>query len=138
MDAFVQRLDATELPGWARLAGSKMKGNLMSSRWVASVSLFVFVGLVRGIFVLGGCQKEKPPAQQPAKQGEEAATQEHVAAVQPGAGEQTTCPVMGNPIDKSVFIEYQGKKVYFCCKACPDVFKADPAKYIAKLPQFAK
>ena len=44
---------------------------------------------------------------------------------------QTTCPVLGNPIDKNIFIEYQGKKVYFCCKGCPDVFKADPAKYIA-------
>jgi YHS domain-containing protein len=53
------------------------------------------------------------------------------------AGEQTTCPVMGNPIDKSIFVEYRGKKVYFCCKGCPDVFQADPAKYLAKLPQFA-
>ncbi len=103
-----------------------------------AASLLVFAGLVLGIFVLAGCQKEKPAVQQPAKQGEKAAMQEHAAAVQAVAGEQTTCPVMGNPIDKNIFIEYQGKKVYFCCKACPDVFKADPAKYIAKLPQFAK
>ena len=63
--------------------------------------------------------------------GEEAAAQ--VAAVT----EQTTCPVMaGNPINKELFVEYKGKKVYFCCKGCEEKFQADPAKYIAKLPQF--
>jgi YHS domain-containing protein len=51
--------------------------------------------------------------------------------------EQTTCPVMdGNAIDKNVFVEYKGKKVYFCCPDCKAKFEADPEKYIAKLPQF--
>ena len=35
-------------------------------------------------------------------------------------------------------VEHEGKKVYFCCPGCPEAFKADPAKYMAKLPQFAK
>jgi YHS domain-containing protein len=53
--------------------------------------------------------------------------------------EQTTCPVMdGNKISKNVFVEYKGKKVYFCCEDCKAKFMADPDKYIAKLPQFAK
>jgi YHS domain-containing protein/predicted small lipoprotein YifL len=53
--------------------------------------------------------------------------------------EQTKCPVMdGNPIDKNVFVEYKGKKVYFCCEKCKAAFEKDPEKYIAKLPQFAK
>ncbi|MBL7185132.1 MAG: YHS domain-containing protein [Phycisphaerae bacterium] len=53
------------------------------------------------------------------------------------AAEQTTCPVMvGNPINKAIFTEYKGKKVYFCCPGCDSKFKADPEKYIAKLPQF--
>lgn len=51
--------------------------------------------------------------------------------------EQTTCPVMnGNPINKNVFVEYQGKKVYFCCPECKAKFNADPEKYLDKLPQF--
>jgi YHS domain-containing protein len=51
--------------------------------------------------------------------------------------EQKTCPVMdGNPINKDLFVEYKGKKVYFCCKGCEEKFLADPNKYIAKLPQF--
>ena len=125
------------------MPGSKMKGSLMSKRMVILGSLVALVAVMFGAFVLAaGCQKEKPAAQQPAKQGEKMAMPEHATTAQTpvkaAAGEQTTCPVMGNPIDKNIFVEYQGKKVYFCCKACPDVFKADPAKYLAKLPQFAQ
>jgi YHS domain-containing protein len=51
--------------------------------------------------------------------------------------EQTTCPVMdGNKIDKNVFVEYKGKKVYFCCPDCKAKFEANPEKYVDKLPQF--
>ena len=48
--------------------------------------------------------------------------------------QQTTCPVMGGAIDKSIFIEYKGEKVYFCCPACKPKFEAEPEKYLAKLP----
>jgi YHS domain-containing protein len=89
-----------------------------------------------------GCKKEQSTAQQSsgeqamaqAKETEQAATSEVATAV---AVEQTTCPIMeGNPIDKAIFVEYKGKKVYFCCEGCPERFQADPAQYIAKLPQF--
>ena len=60
------------------------------------------------------------------------------APVKVVAGEQTTCPVMGGAIDKSIFVEYQGKKVYFCCKGCSRRSRPIPQKYLAKLPQFAK
>ncbi len=42
---------------------------------------------------------------------------------------QTVCPVMGKPIDSSVYLDIQGQRVYFCCKGCPDKVKADPDKY---------
>ena len=44
----------------------------------------------------------------------------------------------GNKIDKNVFVEYKGKKVYFCCADCKAKFEAEPEKYLPKLPQFAK
>ncbi|MHC5088699.1 MAG: efflux RND transporter periplasmic adaptor subunit [Planctomycetota bacterium] len=59
---------------------------------------------------------------------------EETVAVKPG--EQTLCPVMDNPINKEVFVEYRGKKVYFCCSGCDETFLADPEKYLPKLPQF--
>jgi Cu(I)/Ag(I) efflux system membrane fusion protein len=52
------------------------------------------------------------------------------------AGEQTLCPIMGGRIDKAVFMEYKGKKVYFCCPSCIEEFKKDPEKYVLQLPQF--
>lgn len=46
---------------------------------------------------------------------------------------QTTCPIMGGKIDKAIFVDYEGKRVYFCCKACPEKFLKEPAKYIKKM-----
>jgi Cu(I)/Ag(I) efflux system membrane fusion protein len=47
---------------------------------------------------------------------------------------QVLCPVMGNPIQEDVFIEYKGVKVHFCCWGCDKKFKAEPEKYIPNLP----
>lgn len=46
---------------------------------------------------------------------------------------QTTCPVMGGPVDKKLFVDAEGKRIYLCCKGCIDPVKKDPKKYIAKL-----
>jgi YHS domain-containing protein len=48
---------------------------------------------------------------------------------------QTTCPVMGGKIDKKVFADYDGKRVYFCCPGCIETFKKDPAKYLKKMQE---
>ena len=48
---------------------------------------------------------------------------------------QTTCPVMGGKIDKEVYLDYQGQRVYFCCPACKDTFLKDPEKYFKKFEQ---
>ena len=48
---------------------------------------------------------------------------------------QDKCPVSGKPINAAQKTEYEGKTVYFCCGGCPDAFKADPAKFAAKLPK---
>ena len=81
--------------------------------------------LLLGLFVLNGCKKKSEPAV-PAE----------TAEVASAVIEQTICPVMGNAINKSVYTEYKGKKVYFCCPACKEKFEKEPEKYIAKLPQF--
>ncbi|MEZ6068820.1 MAG: hypothetical protein R3C10_00840 [Pirellulales bacterium] len=49
---------------------------------------------------------------------------------------QTVCPVSGKPIKAASVVEHDGKKVFFCCDGCPKAFQADPAKFVAKLPQF--
>lgn len=46
---------------------------------------------------------------------------------------QTMCPVMGGAVDKKIFVDYEGKRVYFCCMGCPATFRKNPVKYIKKL-----
>jgi YHS domain-containing protein len=104
------------------------------------------------VFALGfaGCTKKEQPAA-PAKettmkdmnmqmQTDKTAADANKTATTAAAAstEQTLCPITGDKIDKSVFVEYQGKKVYFCCAACKSAFNKNPEKYMAKLPQFAK
>jgi len=36
-----------------------------------------------------------------------------------------TCPVSGEPIDKTKSVEFEGRKVYFCCDHCVDKYKKD-------------
>ena len=49
------------------------------------------------------------------------------------AAEQTTCPVMGGTINKHVYADYQGKRIYFCCAGCIETFQKDPEKYIKQM-----
>jgi YHS domain-containing protein len=48
---------------------------------------------------------------------------------------QTTCPVLGGNIDKNVFVDYQGKRVYFCCQGCDAEFNKNPEKYLKKMQE---
>jgi YHS domain-containing protein len=93
---------------------------------------FMVIGLLLvGLIMVNGCKKDEPTATNQ-MQGHEG--HDHGAMMEE---EQTTCPVMeGNPINKALFVEYKGKKVYFCCPGCEDKFNAEPEKYVAKLPQF--
>ena len=54
-----------------------------------------------------------------------------------GSGEasisQTTCPVMGGEINKEIYTDHKGKRIYFCCEACIETFKQDPEKYLDKM-----
>jgi YHS domain-containing protein len=94
-------------------------------------------------FGFSGCKKKEQtaaPAKEMSMEGMhmQAADANKTAAETAAPGEQTLCPVTGDKIDKNIFVEYKGKKVYFCCKMCVAPFNKDPEKYISKLPQFQK
>lgn len=47
---------------------------------------------------------------------------------------QTTCPVSGEKLEKKdTYVDYKGRRIYFCCPKCLPEFKKDPAKYLAKM-----
>lgn len=58
--------------------------------------------------------------------------------IEKGFTMQNLCPVSGKAIVADKVVEHEGKKVYFCCENCPKAFAKDPAKFLAKLPQFAE
>jgi YHS domain-containing protein len=125
--------------------GTKMK---TSTIILSTVAVVLALGLI-------GCKKKEQQATPAEKmtmkdmdmsikdmEKQEAATAEDANKTATTAAaastEQTLCPVTGDKIDKKVFVEYKGKKVYFCCSMCVAQFNKDPEKYMAKLPQFQK
>jgi YHS domain-containing protein len=48
---------------------------------------------------------------------------------------QTSCPVSGKPIDTSVYVDYQGRRLFFCCDKCPVEFAKDPQSILKKMDQ---
>lgn len=49
---------------------------------------------------------------------------------------QTTCPVMGGqigPVDKALYVDAKGKRIYICCAACESAIRTDPDLYIKKI-----
>ncbi len=67
-------------------------------------------------------------AEDAAKPAADAASTNKVAKV------QTLCPVMsGNPINKDLFVDAEGKRIYVCCKGCIGTIKKNPAKYIKQM-----
>ncbi len=95
----------------------------MRSKVLRITKLLALVVIALAMVTVVGCKK---------KTADKTATPPETGKV-----EQTVCPVMaGNPIDKNIFVEYKGKRVYFCCADCKAKFEANPEKYLDKLPQF--
>lgn len=46
---------------------------------------------------------------------------------------QENCPITGKPIDKKLFVDQDGKRIYVCCTRCPDAVKKDFPKYAKQL-----
>jgi YHS domain-containing protein len=46
---------------------------------------------------------------------------------------QKVCPVTGEKIDKKVYSDYEGRRIFFCCRKCRSIFAADPMKYLKRL-----
>jgi len=88
--------------------------------------LMMAVGMA-GLALVAGCRESAPPA--PTEEGA-AAVEEPIA--------QKICPVMGEAIDPDVYVDYQGRHIYFCCQMCKATFEKDPEKYVAKVDEELK
>lgn len=48
---------------------------------------------------------------------------------------QSVCPVMGGAINRELYVDHEGKRIYVCCPPCINRVRADPAAAIAKLTE---
>jgi hypothetical protein len=106
-----------------------------------TVGLLAVVMFFAGSAVLNGrkqSEKEQAPVGDEAERTSAQGTMEPKELVAAASTEilQETCPVMEGPINEDIYVEYKGKKVYFCCEGCVEAFKKEPKEYLAKLPQF--
>lgn len=46
---------------------------------------------------------------------------------------QVSCPVQGGKINKELYADYKGERIYFCCAGCDKEFNKDPEKYLKKM-----
>jgi hypothetical protein len=104
---------------------------------------------VAGVLVLAGTVSSCSDASAPTSEGhgragkQAAAQRAHDAGGHAGhaAGAvhekadkaQTTCPVMGGAINKALYADHGGKRIYVCCGGCVSAIKKHPDKYIKKL-----
>jgi hypothetical protein len=48
---------------------------------------------------------------------------------------QSTCPVMGGKINKDMYVDAKGYRIYVCCGGCIPAMEKDPDKYIKKVQE---
>jgi YHS domain-containing protein len=104
------------------------------------ISVILLTELVAVLILLNGCKKSTPTTNETTTITSQEKTQpetETIVQVDEQI-EQTICPVMGEPIDKDIYVTFLGKKVYFCSKESEEKFMEEPEKYLDKLPQFQK
>ncbi len=51
---------------------------------------------------------------------------------------QTICPIMGGTIDKNIFVDYEGMRIYFCCAGCIYKFNQAPKLSIKTLNRYGE
>lgn len=59
----------------------------------------------------------------------------HIRPAVAGEGPQTRCPVRKEAIDKRVYTDYQGKRIYFCCPPCVEQFNKNPDIYLKQMEE---
>ncbi|NLP03077.1 MAG: hypothetical protein GX089_11320 [Fibrobacter sp.] len=89
--------------------------------------LLVSVIALSMLFIVSACEKKTEKAG--------CTDHKHHSASAHHAKAQTVCPVMGEKINKDLFVDVDGKRIYVCCDGCIAEVKADPAKYIKKIEE---
>lgn len=91
----------------------------------------VMVAMLVAAAIVGAAERVSAGCGMPCVKGASQASAD--SEEKPEAAPQAVCPVEGGKINKDVFADHNGLRVYFCCPACVEAFKADPEKYLKQL-----
>ena len=99
--------------------------------------------MVVAVMVLGGVSAKAQccPSKRAKAKAKQCVKNDKGKCVKPSCGKcasklkkQTTCPVMkGKKINKKLFADVDGKRIYVCCSGCIAVIKKNPKKYLKQM-----
>ena len=91
-------------------------------------TLLIVLAIPTALVLTGGCGGEEKHASHSGTGMKDKSTHQTHETVKIA---QKTCPVMKGKIDPKVYVEHNGRKIYFCCPGgCKEKFAKDPKKYI--------
>ncbi len=91
---------------------------------IKTIAYLLSICLLTASMVLTSCSKEKEGT---AKSNTDTAVE---VAKKPLVKTQATDAISGQPIDRSVYTDYNGKRIYFCCVDSRSDFLSNPEKYL--------
>jgi hypothetical protein len=92
------------------------------------------------IFVLG-CGSQKAPEKTTSETTVEQHSADNGHDHSAHAGElkpQTKCPVMGGDIDKTMYVDQGGKRIYMCCEHCREELTKNFDAHVKKLKEMGQ
>ena len=97
------------------------------------------VAVCAAIILVYGCGSKETQQGAESKAAVEQQAQE--TAAESGTQElkpQTVCPVMGGQIDKSMYVEKDGKRIYMCCEHCREGLTKNFEENVKKLAKMGQ
>lgn len=125
----------------------------MKPRWLVGLGLVAAVAFVAGTSLTSGCPfavlgtrlagANTAPScglqilqtSASASPGEQAEATDTKDTAEDRLKPQSICPIMGAPIDKSLYADHEGRRIYVCCPPCVEAVKADPEAALATLAE---
>lgn len=106
----------------------------MNVSYIKSLKIPIMTLILALLFIGGCCYGSKSCDKAKSCSGKKSCPMEEMNKKDSSAMKaQTMCPVMGGKIDKSLYADVKGYRIYVCCPGCIDQIKKNPDKYIKKL-----
>ncbi len=51
---------------------------------------------------------------------------------------QVNCPIMGGAVNRELYVDHEGKRIYVCCPPCLAAVRANPAAALEKLAELGE